>query len=361
MNARFVLPLSLLCSFAAATGLPPAALAGGDAPGDAAVARALGTSKHTLLDGVRAVTKGSAVAISAKFEDEGKGLSLSVYVASRGLDVDAESNVLQEFAGDPTAAEWKPGMETFEDVVHVARAAEQLTLMRTTRLSLADAIAKASSPPGSSVVAVTPAIRDGRAVFLARVVVAGETIPLVLDLRTGDPVGGAWPRTPTPAEAKPLVGKDLSDPVAAKGKWIGREPSPLKEAARTKVVFVGTNSYLCEGTDEAYAWPRVLAWHEEWASKGLDVRFVVGEAERAEDVEAYVRAHALPYPVLHDPKGDAARAWGLGRIAYGLVLDADGKVVWQGRIGPQGDPAGCEAAIRGEIEKRSGTGSLAPR
>ena len=107
MNVRLlrVLALALVCS--AAAPLAPAS-AGGDAAGDDAVVRALPGAKHSLLEAVKAAAKSPSIAISAKFEDEGKGLSLSVYTAGRGADVEAEANVLQELAGDPTQTEWKP-------------------------------------------------------------------------------------------------------------------------------------------------------------------------------------------------------------------------------------------------------------
>src|SRR5437016_12440975 len=48
-----------------------------------ALLEALGKTKHTLIDGVRQAAKGSAAAISAKFELEDGKLSLSVYTAER--------------------------------------------------------------------------------------------------------------------------------------------------------------------------------------------------------------------------------------------------------------------------------------
>jgi len=363
MNARSFGFFALLF-LAVATGVVSPAVAGGGHEGDAAVVRALSGAKHSLLDGVRAAAKAPAVAISAKFEDEGKGLSLSVYTAGRGLDVDAESNVLQEFAGDPTGSEWKPSSETFEDATHVARASEQLTLMRTTKLTLADAIAMANAQlrpfQDPKVFSIAPAVREGKGVFLVTAAVAHEAHHFTLDLQTGAAVG-TWPRMPKRAPPTPLVGKVLSEPVVGKGRWMGATPPSLAETVGRRVVLVASNSYLCESTDEAYAWPRVTGWYEELAPKGLDVRFVVGEAESVADVEAYVAKKRLPYPVLHDPTSANARAWDLGGIAYGLVLDADGKVVWQGRIGPQDDAEGCEAAIRAEIRKRTAAGTLSLR
>lgn len=88
---------------------------------------------------------------------------------------------------------------------------------------------------------------------------------------------------------------------------------------------------------------------------GLEIVAVVAESERVEDVEAYIRDRKITYPVLHDPTGVNTKAWGAGGIATAFLLDREGRIVWQGRIGPQGDAAGCEAAIRGQLKGRAGT------
>jgi hypothetical protein len=164
------------------------ALADEDDEGDAATLKSLSTTKHTLAEGIGAAAKSPGVAISAKFEDEGKGLSLSVYVAAKGLGAEADENVLQELAGSPTGAEWKPETEVFKDVEHVARSAEQLTLMRLTTLSLGDVIAKAEKAQKGTVFSVTPEIRAKRAVFEVKVADGGKATELLFDLMTGAPV-----------------------------------------------------------------------------------------------------------------------------------------------------------------------------
>ena len=167
------------------------AFAGGDDEkneGDAATLKGLPTSKRGLLDAIRQAAPAPAAAISAKFEDEGKGLSLSVYVAAKGLGVDAEGNVLEEVAGSPTSGDWKPETEVFKDVEHVARSAEQATLMRLTRLTLADVIAKAGRAQSGTVFSVSPAVRGGKGVFLVRVASEGKAVDLALDLSTGEPI-----------------------------------------------------------------------------------------------------------------------------------------------------------------------------
>jgi len=157
----------------------------GEEEGDAAVLKSIVTAKQSLSDGIKAAAKSPAVAISAKFEDEGKGLSLSVYAAGKGLGADADDNVLEELAGSPTGSEWKPETEVFKDVEHVARSAEQLTLMRLTRLSLADVVAKAGALQKGAVFSIAPVVEGGKGVFLVKVAVEGKVVPLRLDLMTG--------------------------------------------------------------------------------------------------------------------------------------------------------------------------------
>jgi len=93
----------------------------------------------------------------------------------------------------------------------------------------------------------------------------------------------------------------------------------------------------------------------------LDVRLVISDAERREEVEEYAKEKKIRFPVLHDPEGLNAKAWALGGIAYGLLLGSDGSVVWQGRIGPQGDADGCESAIRRQLTARPSLGGAPPR
>jgi hypothetical protein len=111
--------------------------------------------------------------ISGKFElsDEGAGpISLSVYTARAGKETIPEENELVELAGDPTGSTWTPGAEVFEDFEHIARSSQQLTLMQTTRVSLAS-VARAAASLGT-VYRVEPAVRQGRPVF--RLLVADE-------------------------------------------------------------------------------------------------------------------------------------------------------------------------------------------
>jgi uncharacterized membrane protein YkoI len=148
--------------------------------------KALSQAKHTLADGLQQVSKSPEIAISAKFELEDGKLSLSVYTAEKGLGVAAEKNVLKEYAGDPTADSWKPEVEAFKDVEHVARSAEQLTLMALSPASLADIARKAAKDQPGTVYSITPILRDRKAMFVVLVADKDKSVELEYDLMTGE-------------------------------------------------------------------------------------------------------------------------------------------------------------------------------
>jgi hypothetical protein len=139
-----------------------------------AVAQALDKSKHTLLDGIRQASQGSAVVISAKFELEDGKLSLSVYTAEKGLAVPAEQNVLQELSGSPEQDKWSPSVEVFKDVPHVSRSAEQLALMAMGHKSLAERIGQVVKKYPGTVFSVTPVVKNHRPVVVILVAQKGK-------------------------------------------------------------------------------------------------------------------------------------------------------------------------------------------
>jgi len=150
-----------------------------------ALIEALPKAKVTLAAGIKQAAQSPAVAISAKFEMDEKGeLSLSVYTAAKGLQADAEHNTLQELGGGPEGESWNPEVETFKDVEHVARASEQLTLMRLARVSLL-AVAMKAAKRGGTVFSVTPTVHRGKPVFVALVAEHGKVRELSFDLTSG--------------------------------------------------------------------------------------------------------------------------------------------------------------------------------
>ena len=149
-------------------------LAEDDAKELRAIVQALGKSKHSLADGILQVTKGSAVAISAKFEMEDGKLSLSIYTAEKGLAVPAEQNVLQELSGSPEQDKWTPSVEVFKDVPHVARSAAQLALMSLGHKSLADLVVAVQKRYPGTVFSVTPVVSNHRPAVVILVAQKGK-------------------------------------------------------------------------------------------------------------------------------------------------------------------------------------------
>lgn len=148
--------------------------------------KALSKSKLSLADGIRAASKDGAAAISAKFEfDDAGKLSLSVYTATKGTAVPAEDNVLQELSGSPQESAWKPEVEVFKDVPHVARSAEQLALLSLTKITLLDLIAKAQPAHPGTVVSITPQVRRHKPVAVVLIANGGKLTELTYQLVDG--------------------------------------------------------------------------------------------------------------------------------------------------------------------------------
>jgi hypothetical protein len=146
----------------------------------------LGKAKVSLADGVRQAAKNGEAPISAKFElDDDKKLSLSVYTAAKGVDVEPEHNVLKELSGSPEQASWSPNEEVFEDLPHVSRASEHLTLMALSRRPLADLIATAQKEHEGTVYSATPEVKGNRPVLIVLVNEQGRSKEYRYDLTTG--------------------------------------------------------------------------------------------------------------------------------------------------------------------------------
>src|SRR5215813_3144521 len=125
--------------------------------------QALGGAKHTLLQGIAQVAKGSEVPTEAKYEmDKGK-LMLTVYTSSKGFDTAAEDNGFNEYGGDATTASWTPSKEVFADLKHIARSAQYHTLLSMTKVTIPAIIQKASAQ--GIVFSVKEKLRNGEPVF----------------------------------------------------------------------------------------------------------------------------------------------------------------------------------------------------
>jgi hypothetical protein len=148
----------------------------------------LAQSKRTLADGIKqAAAKAPETAISAKFElDDHKQLSLSVYTAEKGLETDAEHNILKELAGSPTGEKWSPAVEVFEDAAHLKRSAAQLTLVALSPHALLEIIAKAEKEQPGTVFSITPVVENHKPQFVVLVAAQGKVVAVRYNLMTGE-------------------------------------------------------------------------------------------------------------------------------------------------------------------------------
>jgi hypothetical protein len=144
----------------------------------------LSSSKLGLADGIALAERQGGKAISAKFELENGKLSLSVYLAKAGLDVDAEHNVLAELSGDPTQAEWRAKEDVFSDLKHLTRASYHLTLVQRSKMNLAAVIAKAQAIQPGQVYAVEPGVHDRSPIFHVSIAKVGGGY-VVVDVESG--------------------------------------------------------------------------------------------------------------------------------------------------------------------------------
>lgn len=149
----------------------------------AALIKVLPKAKTSLANGLRQASKPPEVPISAKFEfDDAGKLSLSVYTAEKGVAVDAEHNILKELSGSPEQDRWVPEVEVFKDIPHVARSAEQLTLMSLARTSLANMIVQVQKKHSGTVFSITPVVKDHRPVAVILLVRKGKVRTLTQPL-----------------------------------------------------------------------------------------------------------------------------------------------------------------------------------
>lgn len=144
----------------------------------------LTASKLTLADGL-AYLRRPAVPISAKFEladTPDHKLSLSVYVAKRGLKVDAKHNRLDELAGDPTTTPWKPSASPLVGG-DLSDGVEQLAVAAKARVSLLDLYKKAKADSGWTIIAIRSSFHGGKPGFAVDVVRLRAVSELLYDLK----------------------------------------------------------------------------------------------------------------------------------------------------------------------------------
>jgi hypothetical protein len=156
--------------------------------GQAELLKALGGAKHTLLQGIAQVAKGTEVPTEAKYEMDGGKLALTVYTSAKGFDTPAEDNSFNEYGGDATAATWAPKKEVFADLKHIARSAQYHTLLSMTKMTIPAIIQKASAQ--GTVFSVKEKVRNGKPVFEVMTAQGNIAKTTFYDLVIGEPTAG---------------------------------------------------------------------------------------------------------------------------------------------------------------------------
>jgi peroxiredoxin/mono/diheme cytochrome c family protein len=134
--------------------------------------------------------------------------------------------------------------------------------------------------------------------------------------------------TPKPAAsaAKTIANFTLKD--TANHDW---SLTDCKDQKAVVVVFIGTECPV----NNAYM-PRLVELHKTYADKGVAfVGINSNNQDTATRVMAHAKDHKLPFPVLKDTANIVADLFGAQRTPEAFVLDAKGKVVYQGRIDDQ--------------------------
>jgi hypothetical protein len=156
--------------------------------GQAELLKALGGAKHTLLQGIAQVAKGTEVPTEAKYEMDGGKLMLTVYTSAKSFDTAAEDNAFNEYGGDATAAAWAPNKEVFADLKHIARSAQYHTLLSMTKMTIPAIIQKASAQ--GTVFSVKEKVRNGKPVFEVMTAQGDTAKTTFYDLVTGETTAG---------------------------------------------------------------------------------------------------------------------------------------------------------------------------
>ena len=123
------------------------------------------------------------------------------------------------------------------------------------------------------------------------------------------------------AEGRVLDGRKAPDLVFSDG--VGIAPGTALSSYRGRVVWIKFVLRDCARCREEY--PRVQDLHERWGGMGLVVIVVMHEHPPA-DFRPLLESHGYTFRVGCDPRGELARAYGVGRRPTDYVIGTDGRV-----------------------------------
>jgi cytochrome c biogenesis protein CcmG, thiol:disulfide interchange protein DsbE len=104
----------------------------------------------------------------------------------------------------------------------------------------------------------------------------------------------------------------------------GKEGRQKLSAYKGKVVYIDFWASWCGPCRQSFPWLNEM--QKKYASQGLQVVGVNLDARR-EDADQFLKEVPAQFPLLFDPKGDSARAFGVKAMPTSYLIDAQGKVV----------------------------------
>jgi thioredoxin-like negative regulator of GroEL len=94
--------------------------------------------------------------------------------------------------------------------------------------------------------------------------------------------------------------------------------------------------------------PHLNELRERYEAKGLSIIGVTSES--ASETEPWIQDKGVQYAYAYDKGGKVARYFGVGGIPHAVLIDAGGKVVWDGHPGALDDET-IESSLRGALAK----------
>ncbi|MDT8437286.1 MAG: TlpA disulfide reductase family protein [Gemmatimonadota bacterium] len=117
----------------------------------------------------------------------------------------------------------------------------------------------------------------------------------------------------------------------------------LSEVIGTRPVLLEFWATWCGNCEELH--PHMLEAHERYGDEVAMYAVAVGVNQTPRRIRRHLEDHPLPFPMLWDGKGAAARAFAAPTTSYIVVLDAAGRVTYTG-AGAEQD---LEAAVRSAL------------
>jgi len=80
--------------------------------------------------------------------------------------------------------------------------------------------------------------------------------------------------------------------------------------------------------------PHLVKWHDEYSDRGLRIVEVDnGQMDQLVEVEAHLAEDGIPFPVLHDTRGEVSNRFGILAYPTAYLISRDSQVIWEGHPG----------------------------